>query len=665
MPISADALRHRAMLFDLTEPVTMSPEVFGEAWPYVDSVYTKLQSELLQAYGTVRVQKYECRLRKSKKSGTARDATDGKVIKRRNSSIRDPHLCHVRIKVSRLVDGTAVIVERLDAHTHTHDIEESFRIKKPSILVNYITAEVVKHSSASQIFHALRGSERLEAIGGSSLTRHDIGNLKRGTKTANRQSRSLSHEPLFGEDIHQARSLLTERGWLFEELQVVDSKKEQRWGLVFANPTRLLTLQRRGWFTQFDATHKLNRWSHNMFSFLVRDEHNVWIPTAHMVVERGNEETIVEGLRHIKQWCSGKWQPRYIMTGDSPTEQRAIPIAFPNLNSGEQEVDHLLCSVYSNQTLLRRFGFTAHKPVYRLLTHAMYCSTEIQNRELCEQAIAAAVDQGTAKYIRTHWLQTASKWAMYARQHSPFLLQVTTTNACETWNRKLKSGAGLSKGQVASHGIYGMILNIMDAVNVIDNHAAVARSHFRNRKLPICTKEYPEIGQLPVPIQKLLSGELDAVTERIAKGKEVPIGLDENLQCSCKFYRQYLLPCRHIFHLDTEVKVLTTARWEGYVMMFAECGMAVYEAICTGWVGLGASGRANRANSLALRVRERMERLQQKVYAVQETMNQMGVEETTQIARLEEWVGHVEETLNVLERVPNRDLASRHRPWEL
>ena len=26
---------------------------------------------------------------------------------------------------------------------------------------------------------------------------------------------------------------------------------------------------------------------------------------------------------------------------------------------------------------------------------------------------------------------------------------------------------------------------------------------------------------------------------------------------ACKFYRKYLLPCRHIFHCDTEVKVLT------------------------------------------------------------------------------------------------------------
>jgi len=58
MPISTDALHHRAMLFDLSKPVTMSPKTFDEMWPYADSVYTKLQQELLQAHGTVRVQKY-------------------------------------------------------------------------------------------------------------------------------------------------------------------------------------------------------------------------------------------------------------------------------------------------------------------------------------------------------------------------------------------------------------------------------------------------------------------------------------------------------------------------------------------------------------------------------------------------------------------------------
>lgn len=56
-------------------------------------------------------------------------------------------------------------------------------------------------------------------------------------------------------------------------------------------------------------------------------------------------------------------------------------------------------------------------------------------------------------------------------------------------------------------------------------------------------------SKLPVPIQKLLAVELDAVAERIANRKEVPTGYDEALRCHCQFYRQYLLPCQHIFLL--------------------------------------------------------------------------------------------------------------------
>ncbi|KAF8418738.1 hypothetical protein EV426DRAFT_574717 [Tirmania nivea] len=119
MPISADALHYRTILFELSKPVTISPQIFDKIWPYVDSVYSKLQQELLQAYGTVRVQKYECRLRKSKKSSMARVAdSDGKVIKHRQSSIRNADLCNVRIKDSRPVDAYELIDQlNLDDNT--------------------------------------------------------------------------------------------------------------------------------------------------------------------------------------------------------------------------------------------------------------------------------------------------------------------------------------------------------------------------------------------------------------------------------------------------------------------------------------------------------------------------------------------------------------------
>lgn len=123
------------------------------------------------------------------------------------------------------------------------------------------------------------------------------------------------------------------------------------------------------------------------------------------------------------------------MTDDSAIEQHAIRLAFPGLSAGEQEVEHLLCSVHSNRTLLWRLGSDSHKPIYSLLKYAMYCFTEIKNRKLCDQAVrtAAAIDPSgnTTRYIQTYLQQTVSKWAMYARQHSPLLLEVTKTNAYE------------------------------------------------------------------------------------------------------------------------------------------------------------------------------------------------------------------------------------------
>lgn len=87
-------------------------------------------------------------------------------------------------------------------------------------------------------------------------------------------------------------------------------------------------------------------------------------------------------------------------------------------------------------------------------------------------------------------------------------------------------------------------------------------------------------------------------------------------------------------------------------MIFAECGMAMYETIGRIWVEDEASERGgNRISSFVFRLHERMEQQQRNLYAIQEAMEEMSIEETAQDARLEEWVGHVEETLDVLVRV--------------
>lgn len=81
-------------------------------WLYVDSVYSKIQQEPLQAGGTVCVQKYECRLRKSRKPSTARNA----VIARRRSLSGGIAVYHVQATLDTLTSVRAEGIVNINRH---------------------------------------------------------------------------------------------------------------------------------------------------------------------------------------------------------------------------------------------------------------------------------------------------------------------------------------------------------------------------------------------------------------------------------------------------------------------------------------------------------------------------------------------------------------------
>jgi hypothetical protein len=177
VPEQAD--QYKKILFDLEKPVVLSAEQFDTFWPLVDSVWTKLGNRTIQQNGTVEVQHWECRLRKSKKTGTNVAKKEGRVVKSRITSVRVKDLCQVRMKTTRtLNEPITITIERKDENTHTHSLEESFRLcGPPSAVKRIVHQEASKDYTAAQIFHALKGAGKIEvsaaldAIGGSSLKR--------------------------------------------------------------------------------------------------------------------------------------------------------------------------------------------------------------------------------------------------------------------------------------------------------------------------------------------------------------------------------------------------------------------------------------------------------------------------------------------------------------
>jgi hypothetical protein len=76
------------------------------------------------------------------------------------------------------------------------------------------------------------------------------------------------------------------------------------------------------------------------------------------------------------------------------------------------------------------------------------------------------------------------------------------------------------------------------------------------------------------------------------------------------------IPCRHIFHLNTEQTVLTAEIWRGYLKLFGNDGMEIYETVGQVLVPLGDERGPSkvRVESL-LHMREMDEQLFQQLHS--------------------------------------------------
>ena len=251
---------------------------------------------------------------------------------------------------------------------------------------------------------------------------------------------------------------------------------------------------------------------------MARSEHGRWIPCAHMLSLTEDGNIIGAFLRRVKAWCGGRgaWRLRYMVTDDSPAEQKAVRLAFRGLEEGEQEVDHFLCRKHSERTLKRELGGEGCKKSFEHLYKALYyrhsapgCMEEIN------AAIAAAPDS-KKEYIRREWLSTRKLWAYYARQHSCLLLQVMTTNAVESWHHSLKIHAQ-GKGSMLRFSLSGVAMHTLKIADQWELREQEAATRFRAYQSAEC-RLYPELAMFPGPVQQLIVGQLKKATEAQDQG---------------------------------------------------------------------------------------------------------------------------------------------------
>ena len=85
---------------------------------------------------------------------------------------------------------------------------------------------------------------------------------------------------------------------------------------------------------------------------------------------------------------------------------------------------------------------------------AMHKRTKVGCEKLVQDAINKCTVPSIQSYIKRNYMSNTQQWALWARQHSSLLLQVTSTNPLESYHSELKRSSSLKYGLI---GIYNFL----------------------------------------------------------------------------------------------------------------------------------------------------------------------------------------------------------------
>jgi hypothetical protein len=437
----------RNLLFDVSCTLEIPIEDFNENWwPLVTNIWTQFNS-YKHVNGDVR-KVFACRLMKHRES-SSRKKENVPNEKRRIAKTRPSNLCNAKIRVLWLVSLKLVKVERCkDSPCHTHSLLDSDRIKRSQAVRVLVEKEAVKNYPPPAITSAIKEYATELGLGSSvsELKRKEVTNIK--YKVRGPLESHLMCKSDLKSDISESVSFLTEKGYRVETFRVSHQSKSVKStkGIVFAHPTQLEKLQHHGWLTLIDSTHKTNKYDWRLFTLYIRDTYGSWNIGAHFLVSIEDSDTVSEALKIIRnKFCH--WFPRYILSDQSSIEAKSIKKTFPGISVGEQECEVILCVVHVMRTWMTKIY---DKKTRDIMNAAMHKRTKIGCEKLVQDAINNCEVPAIQNYIKRNYIKNTQQWALWARQHSPLLLQVLSTNPLESYHNELKRVTS------SSHGLIGM-----------------------------------------------------------------------------------------------------------------------------------------------------------------------------------------------------------------
>ncbi|KAF8950179.1 hypothetical protein BGZ46_004691 [Entomortierella lignicola] len=560
----------RSELFNLKDPIVLPTKDFKEVvWPLISNVWTQYDHYKSVTGETSYI--YACRMTKIRKSSTRKDDVPAK--RRRVTSTRKPLDCKIKIRITHNSNSETTRIDRCkDTPDHCHELDINDRVKLPLVVKKLIANEASKAYKPPAIVTAIEemvAEQGLEDLN-KYISRTNMANIQ-ATLRASQLAILIEMQDL-EEDIQKAIDKLLEKDYKIERFAIYEGPAQDKAyeGFCFTDEWQLERLGQSGWLTLIGSTHNTNRHGWRLFALYIRDNYGAWCIGAHFFVSAEDQRTVTKALKIIRRF-QPRWEPRYMLCDQSSVENRSINLAFPGIKKGKQNCDVILCTVHVMRTWMQKIY---HEDTFNIMIQAMHKTTRIGCEELIQKAIKDCPVKNVTDYIFRNYSKNTEKWALWARQHSSLLLQVTNTNPLESYHSELKRATS------RTHGLFSASLKIIEVDKKMRAVSQKDAFNFSAKSIAIAGLGgdiLSQIQKFPYPIQKSMATEANRMMERIENGK-LPPNL-QTVECHCRFFRRYMLPCKHMLHqlCFGPNKFLTSEVWIAFQRIFQENGLSVYE----------------------------------------------------------------------------------------
>lgn len=150
-----------------------------------------------------------------------------------------------------------------------------------------------------------------------------------------------------------------------------------------------------------------------------------------------------------------------------------------------------------------------------------------------------------------------------------------------------------------------------------DSRARQRLTASRTKNLPQANR-FSALKNFPLAIQMKLVEEIK-IAERYIEDERPIREYRDKFTCRCVFFKQYQLPCAHLWQREIMYSVFISKDWEKYSFMFEDCGLEVYETWGLEYVTdipTAAEEEKTVEERQTLRAREQWERLRSRWFNV-------------------------------------------------